>query len=251
MTTSLAHPTTVPAVAVRGVTRTYLADKQRVDALRGVDLAFERGTFTAIMGPSGSGKSTLLQCMAGLDQPSSGDISIGRDSIAALSQARLSKLRRENVGFVFQQYNLIPSLTAAQNVALPLRLAGRRASRAAALDALATVGLRDRARHRPAQLSGGQQQRVAIARALVTSPEVIFADEPTGALDSKTGRAVLAMLRDMVDVHRHTVIMVTHDPRTAAYADRVVLLADGRVAGDYARPTPERIAELMAHLGES
>lgn len=249
-TTPPAFAPATTAVHVSGVSRTYVAHDQRVDALRGIDLAFQRGTFTAIMGPSGSGKSTLLQCMAGLDRPTTGEIIVGGHSVTRLNQSRLSRLRREHVGFVFQQFNLVPTLTAAQNVALPLRLAGRRRSRAAALAALEAVGLRDRARHHPAQLSGGQQQRVAIARALVTSPDVVFADEPTGALDSATGRSVLTMLRRLVDVHGQTVIMVTHDPRATAYVDRVVLLTDGSVAGDYAGATPEQVAEIMAHLGD-
>ncbi|MET9667513.1 ABC transporter ATP-binding protein [Streptomyces sp. NPDC006475] len=219
-----------------------------VTALDGVDLAFPAGSFTAVMGPSGSGKSTLLQCAAGLDRPTSGSVEIGGTALDGLSERRLTLLRRERVGFVFQQFNLVPSLTAAQNVALPLRLAGRRPSRAEIGEALRRVGLADRARHRPGRLSGGQQQRVAIARALITRPAVLFGDEPTGALDTATGRDVLRMLREVTDADGQTVVMVTHDPLAASYADRVVFLVDGRLAGELAAPTAERVAAHMTGL---
>ncbi len=247
---------TVPAVGLLGVTKVYATGKNQVDALRGVSVTFDRGTFTAVMGPSGSGKSTLLQCAAGLDRPTGGTVMVGGTDLGHLDEAALSRLRRDRIGFVFQEFNLLQSLTAAQNVALPLRLAGRRAvsrpggglvgDRVAA--GLASVGLADRAGHRPAQLSGGQQQRVAIARALVTAPDVVFADEPTGALDSRTGREILDLLRELVDGTGQTVVMVTHDPRAAARADRVVFLADGRLVGDLDRPTAETVAARITGL---
>ncbi|MEU9701137.1 ABC transporter ATP-binding protein [Streptomyces sp. NPDC047981] len=219
-----------------------------VRALDGVDLDFRAGTFTAVMGPSGSGKSTLLQCAAGLDRPTGGTVEVGGVGLAGLSERRLTLLRRDRIGFVFQSFNLLPSLTAAQNVALPLRLAGRRVSRGEVRAALERVGLGGRERHRPGELSGGQQQRVAIARALITRPAVLFGDEPTGALDSTTSREVLTMLRELVDRDGQTIIMVTHDPVAAARADRVVFLVDGTVAGELYRPTVEGVAGRMAGL---
>jgi len=220
-----------------------------VAALNGVSAAFPPGSFTAIMGPSGSGKSTFLNVAAGLDRPTSGTVKLGDTSLEQLSERRLTILRRERVGFVFQAFNLLPSLTVAQNIALPLRLDGRRPRPRTVREIAARVGLDKRLRDRPAQLSGGQQQRVAIARALITRPEVVFADEPTGALDSQTGREVLALLREVVDQDGHTVVMVTHDPVAAAYADRVVLLADGRVAGMLDAPSADEVAQRLAHLG--
>ncbi|GAA2468137.1 ABC transporter ATP-binding protein [Streptomyces lavendulocolor] len=217
-----------------------------VTALDGVDLDFRTGSFTAVMGPSGSGKSTLLHCAAGLDRPTGGRVEVAGVDLGGLSERRLTLLRRDRIGFVFQAFNLLPSLTAAQNVALPLRLAGRRPSRAEVRAALARVGLADRAGHRPGELSGGQQQRVALARALITRPTVLFADEPTGALDSAAGREVLRLLRETVDRDGMTVIMVTHDPVAAARADRVVFLADGRVGGELTAPTAEAVAHRMA-----
>ncbi|MFD6415876.1 ABC transporter ATP-binding protein [Streptomyces sp. NPDC060194] len=209
-----------------------------VRALDGVDLIVPAGTFTAVTGPSGSGKSTLLSCAAGLDRPTSGSVRIDGTELTGLSERRLTLLRRERIGFVFQSFNLLPSLTAAQNVALPVRLAGRRVSRAEVREALARVGLEGRAGHRPSELSGGQQQRVAIARALIARPAVLFGDEPTGALDRVTSRQVMRMLRDLVDRDGRTIVMVTHDPDAAAYADRVVTLVDGRIAS-----TAERTAD--------
>ncbi|MEU6165137.1 ABC transporter ATP-binding protein [Streptomyces tanashiensis] len=219
-----------------------------VRALDGVDLDFLAGTFTAVMGPSGSGKSTLLQCAAGLDRPTAGTVEVGGTALEGLSERRLTLLRRDRIGFVFQSFNLLPSLTAAQNVALPLRLAGRRPSRTETREALARVGLAGRERHRPGELSGGQQQRVAIARALITRPAVLFGDEPTGALDSTTSREVLDMLRDLVDRDGQTIVMVTHDPVAASRADRVVFLVDGRVSGELAGPTVETVAARMTAL---
>ncbi|WP_203719869.1 ABC transporter ATP-binding protein [Streptomyces anulatus] len=235
----------VPAVRLRSVTRSYGRDGSTVKALDDVSLTIRRGTFTAVMGPSGSGKSTLLHCVAGLDRPTGGRVLLGDTDLTGLSEARLTRLRRGRIGFVFQAFNLMPSLTAAQNVALPLRLAGRRPRKAEVLHALDQVGLRGRAGHRPGELSGGQQQRVAIARALVTRPEVLFGDEPTGALDSTAGRVVLGLLRAMTDEGR-TVIMVTHDPIAASFADRVVFLADGRIRDELDAPTAERVAARMA-----
>src|SRR5262245_44254978 len=236
------------AVALRQLTRVYRSGGGAVTALNQVTLGFEAGTFTAVMGPSGSGKSTLLQCAAGLDRPTSGEIRVAGHDLGGLSEAKLTVLRRERIGFVFQSFNLLPSLTAELNVALPLRLAGRKPGRRLVRDALAAVGLEDRIRHRPAELSGGQQQRVAIARALVTKPEVIFADEPTGALDSAAGREVLSLLRGLADREGRTVVMVTHDPAAASWADRVVFLADGRLSGELDAPTPAAVAARLAQL---
>ncbi|MFH8608907.1 ABC transporter ATP-binding protein [Streptomyces sp. NPDC018029] len=219
-----------------------------VTALDGVDLDVRTGTFVAVMGPSGSGKSTLLQCAAGLDRPTSGLVEVGGTVLTGLSERRLTLLRRQRIGFVFQAYNLLPALSAAQNVALPLRLAGRRVSRTEIRDALGRVGLADRAGHRPGELSGGQQQRVALARALVTRPAVLFGDEPTGALDTGTSRQVLALLRGLVDEEGQTVVMVTHDPVAASYADRVVFLVDGRVASELRAPDAGEVAAAMAGL---
>jgi len=254
MTTTL-HPSPVPpaargaaAVELRAVAKTHGAGDGRVTALDGVTLAFEAGAATAIMGPSGSGKTTLLQCAAGLDRPDRGSVRLGDAELTGLGERALARLRRRRVGFVFQAFNLLPSLTAEQNVALPLRLAGERPRRRDVRAALDRVGLADRARHRPAQLSGGQQQRVAIARALIGDPEVIFADEPTGALDRASARDVLALLRAAVDEQGRTLVVVTHDPVVAAHADRVVFLADGRIAGDLSAPTAEAVAERMTAL---
>ncbi|MFJ1901370.1 MULTISPECIES: ABC transporter ATP-binding protein [unclassified Streptomyces] len=235
------------AVRLRSVTRSYGRKSGAVTALDGVSLDIPRGTFTAVMGPSGSGKSTLLQCTAGLDRPTGGQVFLGDTELTGLSERRLTLLRRSRIGFVFQAFNLLPSLTAEQNVALPLRLAGRGPGRADVLDVLERVGLRERAGHRPGELSGGQQQRVALARALVTRPEVLFGDEPTGALDSTTGQEVLSMMRTMVD-DGQTVIMVTHDPVAAACADRVLFLADGQVRDELYAPVVEQVAARMTRM---
>jgi putative ABC transport system ATP-binding protein len=238
-----------PAVALRDVRKVHGKGDAAVVALDGVSVTLPRGSFTAIMGPSGSGTSTFLNVAAGLDHPTSGTVVLGDTNLAGLSERRLTILRRERIGFVFQAFNLLPSLTVAQNIGLPLRLDRRRVRRANVRDVAARVGLDNRLRHRPAQLSGGQQQRVAIARALVTRPEVIFADEPTGALDTRTGRDVLALLREVVDVDGHTVVMVTHDPVAAAQADSVLLLADGRLVGTLEAPDADEVAEHLARLG--
>lgn len=235
---------TTPAVRLTAVRREY----RGVTALDGVDLDFLAGTFTAVMGPSGSGKSTLLQCAAGLDRPTSGTVTVAGTDLTGLGERALTLLRRDRIGFVFQSFNLLPSLTAAQNVALPLRLAGRRPSRAEVREALGRVGLAERAGHRPSQLSGGQQQRVALARALITRPAVLFGDEPTGALDTTTGRQVLTLLRELVDREGQTTVMVTHDPVAAARADRVVFLVDGRVVDELLTPDAETVASRMTGL---
>ncbi|MBQ1110187.1 ABC transporter ATP-binding protein [Streptomyces anulatus] len=237
-----------PAVELRGVRRQYGRGAGAVHALAGVDLALPRGTFTAIMGPSGSGKSTFLQCAAGLDRPSAGSVRLGGTEITGMNENELTELRRSRLGFVFQAFNLLPSLTVEQNVLLPLRLDGKRQDRRRAAAVLAQVGLADKARRRPGELSGGQQQRVAVARALVTGPDVVFADEPTGALDTGTAAEVLGLLRHAVDTAGATVVMVTHDPAAAAWADRVLFLADGVFAGGLERGSAERIAEHMRAL---
>ncbi|MBA2810771.1 ABC transporter ATP-binding protein [Streptomyces sp. KM273126] len=232
------------------VSRTYGSDDSAVTALDRVTLSLARGTFTAVMGPSGSGKSTLLQCAAGLDRPDRGIVVVDGTEMTGDGEAALTRFRRERIGFVFQQYNLLPTLTVAQNTILPLKLAGRRVDRRRVKEVLTAVGLGDRLGHRPDQLSGGQRQRVAIARALVTEPRVIFADEPTGALDTRSAREVLELLRDAVRTHGRTVVMVTHDPVAASYADSVVFLADGRLAGEMPAPTVDAVAERLAHLGD-
>ncbi|MEV6495188.1 ABC transporter ATP-binding protein [Actinoplanes sp. NPDC051633] len=237
------------ALELRGVTRVFGAGDRAVTALDHVDLSIPRGSCTAVMGPSGSGKSTLLHCAAGLDRVTGGDVEIGGVPLTGLSERRLTQLRRSRVGFVFQAFNLVPALTAAQNVALPMRLAGRRPAPGEVSAMLGEVGLADRAEHRPSELSGGQQQRVAIARALVSRPAVLFADEPTGALDAASGREVLRLLRAAVDRHGQTVVMVTHDPFAAAHADRVVFLRDGRVVSTSEGPlAAQEIAVRTAAL---
>jgi putative ABC transport system ATP-binding protein len=236
------------AVRLEGVSKVYGRGAGAVEALRGVSVALPYRSFTAVMGPSGSGKTTLLQTAAGLDRPTGGRSWIGPVDLSKLSQTRLTELRRDRVGFVFQAFNLVPSLTVEQNVTLPLRLAGRRADGPLVAEVLGRVGLGERRRHRPAELSGGQQQRVALARALITRPEVLFADEPTGALDLRTGRQVLGLFRELVDTLGQTVVMVTHDPVAAAYADRVLFLADGRLVDQLERPTAKAVAERMTAL---
>ncbi|KUJ69353.1 hypothetical protein ACZ90_13385 [Streptomyces albus subsp. albus] len=236
------------AVELRGVRRRYGRGAGAVHALRGIDLGLPRGSFTAVMGPSGSGKSTFLQCAAGLDRPSEGTVRLGGTEITGMSENKLTALRRGRLGFVFQSFNLLPSLTVEQNVLLPIRLAGGRPDRRRAQEVLAQVGLDQHGKRRPGQLSGGQQQRVAIARALVTRPDVVFADEPTGALDTVTAAEVLALLRHAVDELGATVVMVTHDPVAASYADRVLFLADGSFADNLPRASAERIAARLTEL---
>jgi putative ABC transport system ATP-binding protein len=240
--------TEAPALVLDGITKTYRSKAGAVDALRGVTYHFLRGSFTAVMGPSGSGKSTLLQCAAGLDHPTNGSVVLGGVNLHGLNEVALTKLRRQEMGFVFQAYNLLPSLTVHDNVALPLRLTGRRPKRNDVHRVLEQVGLEGLAKRRPAELSGGQQQRVAIARALITRPSVFFADEPTGALDSGTSRQILSLLREATDRSGQTVVMVTHDPVAAAYAERVLFLSDGLIAGHLDRGTPAQIAAAMSSL---
>ncbi len=246
-------PATIAEAAVRmdTVSKIYGKDSNRVTALDRLSITIPPGTFTAVMGPSGSGKSTFLHCAAGLDRPTSGSVFLGSTGadLSRLSENDLTKLRRERIGFVFQSFNLLAALNVRQNVTLPLRLAGRRPKRGQLEDILSRVGLSERAKHRPSQLSGGQQQRVAIARALITEPEVVFADEPTGALDTVTAGEILALLRNTVDGMGQTVVMVTHDPVAASYADHVVFLADGRIIEIAPRLSADQVAERMTHLG--
>ncbi|MFF4342797.1 ABC transporter ATP-binding protein [Kitasatospora sp. NPDC001540] len=237
------------AITLDAVSKVYGKGRGAVAALREVTVRLPRGGFTAVMGPSGSGKSTFLHCAAGLDRPSSGTVRLGDTDLSRLSETELTELRRERAGFVFQAFNLISALTVEQNITLPLRLAGRRADAGRLAELVRRVGLQERTGHRPGQLSGGQQQRVAIARALLPGPEVVFADEPTGALDTMTAREVLALLRQTVDELGQTVVMVTHDPVAASYADEVLFLADGRVADTMTDPTAAKVADRMIRLG--
>lgn len=239
---------TTPAARARALTKIYGQGDSRVVALDQVDVDFYSASFTAIMGPSGSGKSTLMHCVAGLDEPTSGEVHLGDVELSGMSDTQLTTLRRDRVGFVFQAFNLLPTLTAWENITLPLDLAGRTPDRALTKKIVDAVGLGDRLDHRPSQLSGGQQQRVACARALITRPAVVFADEPTGALDSTASARLLRLLRRSVDDLAQTVVMVTHDPAAAAYADRVLFLADGRLVDELASPTAERVLDRMKTL---
>ncbi|GAB3468106.1 ABC transporter ATP-binding protein [Actinophytocola sediminis] len=240
--------TTTAAAGADGLTKVYGGGESRVVALDDVSVEFHSGRFTAIMGPSGSGKSTLMHCVAGLDTPSAGRVWLGAVELTGLADDELTALRRDRVGFVFQAFNLLPTLTALENIMLPLDLAGRRADPALVESIIDAVGLGDRLDHRPSQLSGGQQQRVACARALVTAPEVVFADEPTGALDSSASADLLALLRRGVDEFGRTVVMVTHEPAAAAYADHVLFLADGRLVDELTAPTANRVLDRMKSL---
>ncbi|MGA5129464.1 ABC transporter ATP-binding protein [Streptomyces olivoreticuli] len=242
-------PVLAHAVRLDSVSKVYGRNGRGVHALDNVTAAIPRGTFTAVMGPSGSGKSTFLHCAAGLDTPTSGSAWIGDTELSGMNETELTHLRRQRIGFVFQSFNLVPALTVRQNVTLPLRLAKARQDRQWLEEILQRVGLAGRADHRPAQLSGGQQQRVAIARALITRPDVIFGDEPTGALDTVTAKEILGLLRSCVDETGQTVVMVTHDPVAASYADTVLYLADGRIVDRMDAPTAERVAERMTSLG--
>jgi putative ABC transport system ATP-binding protein len=243
------HPSatsaTTHAVRAFDVRKSYGSGDTTVTALAGVTLSIPSGRFTAVMGPSGSGKSTLMHCLAGLDQVDSGEILVGDASLVGMDDKQLTALRRDRVGFVFQQYNLLPTLTAQENILLPLDIAGRRPDSGWYDEVVAAVGLRDRLAHRPAELSGGQQQRVACARALVTRPDVVFADEPTGNLDSRSGAEVLAFLQRSVRELGQTIVMVTHDPVAASYADQVVFLADGLLVDDMEHPSAERVLDRM------
>ncbi len=242
--------TTAPKVAarVRNLTKSYGSGDARVVALDDVSVDLEAGRFTAVMGPSGSGKSTLMHCCAALDRGDSGSVVIGEQELTTMKDAALTRLRREEVGFVFQSYNLVPTLTAQENVLLPLSIAGRAPDPGWFDSVIDTVDLRPRLTHKPNELSGGQQQRVAVARALVSRPRIVFADEPTGNLDSRSGAEVLALLRAAVDDHGQTVVMVTHDPVAAAYCDRVLFLADGRVVREVERPDREQVLAVMSEL---
>ena len=246
MTTTLTPTTT--AASARGLSRTYGDGDSAVHALRGIDLDVPAGRFTAIMGPSGSGKSTLMHCLAGLDAATSGTVTVAGRDLAGLDDTALTLFRREHIGFVFQAFNLLPMLTAGQNILLPLELAGRPVDRARYDQVVGVLGLADRLGHLPSELSGGQQQRVAIARALVTHPDVVFADEPTGALDTTTAAEILSLLRQAVDGQDATVVMVTHDPSAAAWADRVLFLADGEIVDHLERAPAEQIAARMTAL---
>jgi putative ABC transport system ATP-binding protein len=252
VTTVLHPPITSVDAAARTVdaTKIYGNGQTEVRALDGVTIAFAQGQFTAIMGPSGCGKSTLLHCLAGLDDLTSGHAYIGDADLSRLNDNELTLLRRERIGFVFQSYNLIPTLTALENIRLPLRLAGQTGDVDWIRTVIDTLGLAERVAHHPAEMSGGQQQRVAVARALATRPRIIFADEPTGNLDSKAGAEVLAFMRRAVDDMQQTIVMVTHDPNAASYADRIVFLADGRVVDEMEHPTAVRVLERMKRFGE-
>jgi putative ABC transport system ATP-binding protein len=249
-TNEMAPPDARTAVAARavGLSKVYGEGDATVRALDGVSVDFERARYTAIMGPSGSGKSTLLHCMAGLDTPSSGQVFIGDVDLTMLSEKALTLLRRRSIGFVFQAYNLVPTLTAAENITLPLDIAGEKPDRAWFDEVVDTVGIRDRLSHRPAELSGGQQQRVAGARALVSRPEIVFADEPTGNLDSRSGHEILGFLRSAVNEHGQTIVMVTHDASAASFADRIVFLGDGKVVDEMLEPTTRRILDRLKSL---
>jgi len=244
-----AKPSSIPLIQLRRITRTYGHGTTALQALKGVDLRIEAGDFVAIMGPSGSGKSTLMHCLAGLDTLTSGKVFVDGTDLSGLSDRELTVLRREQVGFIFQAYNLIPTLTALENITLPLDLGGVDVDQAWLNDVVHAVKLESRLTHRPSELSGGQQQRVAVARALASRPKIIFADEPTGNLDSRSGAEILAFMRHAVSDLGQTIVMVTHDPVAAAYADRVVFLADGKVVDEITSPTSEQVLDRMKKLG--
>ncbi|MCZ7528304.1 MAG: ABC transporter ATP-binding protein [Acidimicrobiia bacterium] len=252
MASTVAQPQPQVGTAARAVdvTKVYGSGHTEVRALDGVTVDFEPHRYTAIMGPSGSGKSTLLHCLAGLDRITSGQVLLGDVDLGRLSDKELTVLRREKLGFVFQAFNLVPTLNAQENITLPLALAGRKPDPAWFDTVVDTVALRDRLDHRPSELSGGQQQRVAVARALMSRPEIVFADEPTGNLDSKSGAEMLSFMRRAVQEFGQTIVMVTHDPNAASYADRVVFLEDGRIVDEMADPTAERVLDRMKRFGE-
>ena len=243
---------TEPSAAARALelTKVYGSGDTRVVALDAVSVDIGEGRFTAVMGPSGSGKSTLMHCMAGLDSTTSGQVFLGDTEVSALRDADLTKVRRDKIGFIFQAYNLVPTLNALENITLPLDIAGRKVDQEWLDTVIDTVELRDRLKHKPSELSGGQQQRVAVARALASQPQVMFADEPTGNLDSRAGAEVLGFLRRSVDEFGQTIVMVTHDPNAASYADRVVFLADGHIVGELPNPTTEQILDQLKVLGD-
>jgi putative ABC transport system ATP-binding protein len=251
-TPSATPPPAPPALAARAfdAVKVYGSGDTEVRALDGVTCGFETARFTAIMGPSGSGKSTLMHCVAGLDNLTSGQVFLGDTDITSLREKELTQLRRDRIGFVFQAFNLVPTLTASENISLPMDLAGRKPDAVWFDDVVSTVGLGDRLGHRPSELSGGQQQRVAVARALAARPEIIFADEPTGNLDSRAGGEILEFMRRAVDDLGQTIVMVTHDPSAAGYADRILFLGDGRIVDEMASPTAERVLDRMKRFGD-
>jgi putative ABC transport system ATP-binding protein len=248
-TPAVPRQTTTAAARAQGVSKFYGSGDAAVTALDDVTVGLGQGEFTAIMGPSGSGKSTLLHVLAGLDRPTSGEVFLGDTEITSLKDKTLTLLRRDRIGFIFQSFNLLPTMTAAENIVLPIRIAGRKPDEAWVASLVETVGLTERVGHRPSELSGGQQQRVAAARALASRPQIVFADEPTGALDSKSGSELLAFLRKAVTELGQTVVMVTHDPKAASYADRVIFLADGHIVDEMRSPTADEVLDYMKHLG--
>ncbi len=254
MTTTEPRETGAIAARTQDAAKIYGSGSTEVRALDGVSVEFVAGEFTAIMGPSGSGKSTLMHCMAGLDDLTSGHVFLGRGSetvdLSTLTEKQLTVLRRDRVGFVFQAFNLVPTLTAEENIALPMRLAGRDPDQTLLDDVVTAVGMSSRLSHRPTELSGGQQQRVAVARALASGPEIVFADEPTGNLDSVTSSEILSFLRNAARERGQTIVMVTHDPTAAAYADRVLFLADGKIVDEMRDPTAERVLDRMKRFGD-
>jgi putative ABC transport system ATP-binding protein len=250
MSVTVSPALSAPAIALREVSKVYGSGEAAVTALDGVTVDLPPRSFTAIMGPSGSGKSTLLHCLAGLDRVTAGRVVLGDIDITAVSEKELTVVRRDKIGFVFQSYNLIPTLNAIENITLPLALAGRKPDKQWLDRVISTVGLADRLSHRPSELSGGQQQRVAVARALASRPQVIFADEPTGNLDSKASAEILAFMRQAVSDLGQTIVMVTHDPVAAGYSDRVVFLEDGKIVDELGNPTAESIIDRAKHLGQ-
>jgi putative ABC transport system ATP-binding protein len=242
--------TSTAAARAVGATKVYGSGETEIRALDGVSVDFETGRFTAIMGPSGSGKSTLMHCVAGLDTLTAGKVYVQGTDLTELKDKTLTKLRRDRIGFVFQAFNLIPTLTAIENITLPVDLAGGEPDQQWVDEVVRTVGLGDRLSHRPSELSGGQQQRVAVARALASRPAIIFADEPTGNLDSRAGAEILDFMRRAVSDLGQTIVMVTHDPVAASYADRILFLADGRIVDEMSEPTAERVIDRMKHLGD-
>ncbi|MDH3294886.1 MAG: ABC transporter ATP-binding protein [Acidimicrobiia bacterium] len=238
------------AAQAKGASKIYGMGDTAVHALRGVDVGFEKGKFTAIMGPSGSGKSTLMHCMAGLDRLTEGEVFIGDTAISTLNDRQLTELRRNRVGFIFQAYNLVPTLNARENITLPMDLGGGKFDNAWVDEVIDAVGLTDRVTHRPNELSGGQQQRVAVARALASRPEIVYGDEPTGNLDSVTSAEILDFMKAAVENLGQTIVMVTHDPRSASYADRVLFLADGKIVDELLDPDPDTVFDKVRHLGE-
>ena len=250
MTAAATTPAPSPAARVRNLTKTYGAGEAMITALDDVTVDFVTGEFTAVMGPSGSGKSTLMHCCAALDRADSGSVLIGEQDLSSMKDKALTRLRRDEIGFVFQSYNLVPTLSAEENILLPLAIARRKPDREWYDAVIETVGLGDRLDHKPNELSGGQQQRVAVARALVSRPRIVFADEPTGNLDSRSGAEVLELLRRSADEHGQTIVMVTHDPVAAAWTDRVVFLADGRVVNELRDPSREQVITVMTSMAD-